>query len=66
MLHDRYLIETLYQKQCKMFNVGAMLPYMNYTPKTLSSILYDGGLYYLEYLKSEPTGQQIDDGVVPE
>lgn len=46
MMHHRYLIEELYSKQCKMYNVGAMLPYMDYTPQTLDTILYDGGVYY--------------------
>lgn len=46
MMHQRYLMEELYSKPCKMYNVGAMLPYMNYTPQTLDTILYDGGAYY--------------------
>lgn len=29
----------LYGKQCQMYNVGAMLPYMNYTPRTLDEII---------------------------
>lgn len=48
-LHDRYLMEQLYGKPCQMYNVGAMLPYMNYTPQTLDVILYDGSLYYRSY-----------------
>ena len=55
MLHDRYLMEQLYGKQCLMYNVGAMLPYMDYTPRTLSEILYDGGVYYLMH-----TGESMD------
>ncbi len=50
MMHDRYLMEELYSKQCQMYNVGAMLPYMNYTPRTLDSIIYDGTLYYRRQL----------------
>ena len=46
MMHNRYLMEELYTKQCKMYNVGAMLPYIKYTPRTLDSIIYDGELYY--------------------
>lgn len=44
MEHDRYLMEQLYNKQCHMYNVGAMMPYMNYTPRTLDEILrgYNG------------------------
>ena len=39
MEHDKYLMEELYGKPCKMYNVGAMMPYMDYTPKTLDQIL---------------------------
>ena len=39
MQHDRYLMEELYGKECRMYNVGAMLPYMDYTPRTLDEIL---------------------------
>lgn len=39
MQHDRYLMEELYGKECRMYNVGAMLTYMNYTPRTLDEIL---------------------------
>lgn len=46
MMHHKYLIEELYSKPCQMYNVGAMLPYMNYTPQTLDTILYDGSVYY--------------------
>lgn len=39
MEHQRYLMEELYDRQCNMINVGAMMPYMNYTPRTLDEIL---------------------------
>ena len=39
MEHTKRLMTELYDKQCKMFNVGAMLPYMNYTPRTLEQIV---------------------------
>ena len=39
MEHNRYLFEELYTRPCEMYNVGAMLPYMNYTPKTLDEII---------------------------
>lgn len=29
----------LYGKQCNMYNAGCMLPYMNYTPRTLDEII---------------------------
>lgn len=39
MEHDKYLMKELYGHECRMFNVGAMMPWMNYTPKTLDEIL---------------------------
>lgn len=39
MEHDKFLMSELYGKQCQMFNVGAMMPWMNYTPRTLDEIL---------------------------
>lgn len=38
----RQMIE-LYDKHCRMYNVGAMMPYMNYTPRTLNEILEEAG-----------------------
>jgi hypothetical protein len=37
--HDRYLMTELYGKQCEMYNVGAMMPWMQYTPRTLDEII---------------------------
>ena len=31
-------MKSLYDKPCNMFNVGCMLPYMNYTPRTFDEI----------------------------
>ena len=39
MEHQKYLMEELYLKPCEMFNVGAMIPYMNYMPRTLDDII---------------------------
>lgn len=39
MKRTKYLMEELYGKQCKMFNVGAMMSYMDYTPRTLDEII---------------------------
>ena len=39
MKHDKFLMEELYDKPCRMYNVGCMLPYMDYTPRTLDQIL---------------------------
>ena len=36
--HTRVEIERLYQLPCRMFNVGAMMPYINYTPRTFAEI----------------------------
>ena len=36
--HDRILLEDLYCRKCNMFNVGAMMPWMDYTPRTLDEI----------------------------
>ena len=37
--HDRYLMENLYNHQCNMYNVGAMMPWIDYTPRTLDEII---------------------------
>lgn len=39
MEHDKFLMQELYKRPCQMFNVGAMMPWMNYTPRTLNEIL---------------------------
>lgn len=39
MLNTKFQMEKLYEKPCEMYNVGAMLSYMNFTPKTLDEIL---------------------------
>lgn len=39
MEHNRWLMENLYGNACRMHNVGAMMPYMDYTPRTLQEIL---------------------------
>ena len=39
MENTKRLMTELYDKQCKMFNVGAMMPYINYTPRTLEQII---------------------------
>ena len=31
-------IEALFEKECKMYNVGCMMPYMGYKPRTLKQI----------------------------
>jgi len=39
MEHNKFLMEELYGKQCQMYNVGCMMPYMDYTPRTLDEII---------------------------
>lgn len=39
MLHNRRLMEDLYDKPCNMYNVGAMLDYIDYRPRTLDEII---------------------------
>jgi calcineurin-like phosphoesterase family protein len=39
MEHNKYLMEELYTRPCEMYNTGAMLPYMDYTPRTLDEII---------------------------
>lgn len=39
MEHDKFLMRNLYEKQCNMYNVGCMMPWMDYTPKTLDEII---------------------------
>lgn len=38
MERNRYEMTELYNKTCKMYNVGCMMPYMNFEPKTLTEI----------------------------
>ena len=35
----KYEMVALYDKPCNMFNVGCMIPYMDYTPRTLEEII---------------------------
>ena len=35
----RYEMKCLYDKECNMINVGCMMPYMDYTPKTSEMIV---------------------------
>lgn len=42
MEHNKYLMTELYGHQCQMYNVGAMMPWMDYTPRTLDEIIGGG------------------------
>lgn len=55
MEHQRYLMEELYSRECNMINVGAMMPYMDYTPRTFDEILYG----YYQYKESEK-GRKVE------
>lgn len=35
----KYEMVALYDKPCNMYNVGCMMPYMDYTPRTLDEII---------------------------
>ncbi len=39
MENIRRQMKDLYDKPCNMYNVGCMMPYMNYTPRTLDEII---------------------------
>lgn len=39
MEHDKMLMQELYGHPCQMYNVGAMMPWMDYTPRTLDEIV---------------------------
>ena len=39
MEHVKNEMVSLYDKPCNMYNVGCMLPYMDYTPQTLDTIV---------------------------
>lgn len=39
MEHDQYLMHELYGKKSMMVNVGAMMPWMDYTPRTADEIV---------------------------
>lgn len=43
MEHDKYLMQELYGHPCQMFNVGAMMPWMDYTPRTLDEVVAAAG-----------------------
>ena len=59
MEHDRYLMENLYSKSCEMYNVGCMLPYMDYTPRTLDQIIE--GYYAWKEYKAEVGTENVND-----
>ena len=61
MLHNRYLMESLYDKECEMYNVGAMMSYMNYTPRTKEEILKGGRDEMNKFFKAEIAKENKDE-----
>lgn len=47
MEKNKDLMVNLYDRQCEMYNVGAMMPWMDYTPRTLDEII-EGYNFYKE------------------
>lgn len=45
MQHEAWLLEELYSKKTLMFNVGAMQPWIGYTPRTLDEIIAKSAEY---------------------
>lgn len=42
----KYEMKELYDKECNMYNVGCMMPYMKYIPKTLEEIIEAERMYH--------------------
>lgn len=40
MENNKRQMTELYGKECRMFNVGAMMPYIHYTPRTFEQIIH--------------------------
>ena len=60
MEKNRDLMGNLYDRQCEMYNVGAMMPYMDYTPRTLDEII-DGYKFHKELATREVTDNDKND-----
>lgn len=45
MKHIKTEMTELYDKPCRMYNVGCMLPYMKYTPQSLEHIISEAEKY---------------------
>lgn len=39
MENIKFQMKALYDKECRMYNVGIMIPYMEFMPKTLEEII---------------------------
>ena len=40
----KFQMQALYERPCQMFNVGVMMPWMDYTPRTLDEIIAGNGV----------------------
>ena len=58
MEHDRFVMWELHRKKCAMYNVGAMMPWMDYTPRTLDQILAGNAAF--DALMSREAGKAAD------
>ena len=58
MEHDRFVMWELHRKKCAMYNVGAMMPWMDYTPRTLDQIL--AGNAPFDALMTREAGKSAD------
>ena len=63
MEHDKYLMRQLYGKKCAMYNVGVMMPWMDYTPRTLDQILRGAARYdaLLDRMHEEQSEDQTEN-----
>ncbi len=59
MEHDRFVMWELHHRKCAMYNVGAMMPWMDYTPRTLDQIL--AGCAPFDAVMSAETGKTTDE-----
>lgn len=63
MEHNKYLMRELYGKKCAMYNVGAMMPWMDYTPRTLDQILKGYSRYEADNPRIQTPESHNDEGV---
>ena len=61
MKHIKYLIQSSHKKPCYMYNVGCMLPEMNYTPRTIEEIIQ---LFHDEIVEEENEESMVNNGGV--
>lgn len=62
MEHDRFVMWELHRRKCAMYNVGAMMPWMDYTPRTLDQILAGNAAF--DALMGKEVDKAADDGEI--